>query len=77
MPCTHTRACTRAPSCSSFSLGYLDEYFHFRSPLNKLIGDKGEEDSQFEGIAYVPENNTFLLLQEVGGAGGQKGEGGA
>lgn len=39
--------------------------FHFRGPSNRLIRDKGEEDSQFEGIAYVPENDTFLLLKEA------------
>ncbi|GAB4821140.1 hypothetical protein N2152v2_008186 [Parachlorella kessleri] len=30
---------------------------------NKLIGEMGDE-SQFEGIAWVPQNKTFLLLQE-------------
>lgn len=35
-----------------------------RDPANQLIGD-WEPESQFEGIAYVPENDTFLLLQEV------------
>jgi hypothetical protein len=49
------------------SLGLLDDEFHFRGSQNRLIGEKGEEDSQFEGITYVPENNTFLLLQEVRG----------
>lgn len=54
---------------SSFSIGLLDDNFHFRGAQNKLIGDqfrdKSKEESQFEGIAYVPENDTFLLLQEV------------
>lgn len=50
---------------SSNSIGQLDETFAFRGPENKLIGDKGEEDSQFEGIAYVPENDTYLLLHEA------------
>lgn len=49
---------------SSMSLGYMDASFSFRGVGNKLIGEKGLEDSQYEGIAYVPENDTFLLLQE-------------
>ena len=44
--------------------------FHFRGAANRLIRDKGEEDSQFEGIAYMPENNTFLLLKEAVEHGG-------
>ena len=48
---------------SSMSLGYFDSYFHFRGESNKLIGDRLKE-SQYEGIAYVPENDTFLLLHE-------------
>lgn len=49
---------------NSHSIGSLDESFAFRSPDNMLIGEHGE-DSQFEGIAYVPENDTFLLLVEA------------
>lgn len=48
---------------SSMSLGYMDASFSFRGVGNRLIGEK-QEESQFEGIAYVPENDTFLLLQE-------------
>ena len=47
---------------SSMSLGMLDEKFQFREET--LIGEKGEEESQFEGIAHVPENDTWLLLAE-------------
>lgn len=46
---------------SSMSLGMLDERFQFRG--ERLIGEQGEE-SQFEGIAHVPENDTWLLLAE-------------
>ncbi|KAL6780677.1 hypothetical protein ACKKBF_B12200 [Auxenochlorella protothecoides x Auxenochlorella symbiontica] len=49
---------------SSYSIGYLDDRFQFRDPNNQLIGGKGQNDSQFEGIAYVPEDDTFLLLHE-------------
>lgn len=48
---------------SSMSLGYLDESFSFRGKGNRLIGE-WQAESQFEGIAYVPENDTFLLLHE-------------
>ncbi|KAI8111540.1 hypothetical protein M9435_004040 [Picochlorum sp. BPE23] len=48
---------------SSMSLGYTDDRFSFRGEHNTLIGDRVEE-SQFEGIAYVPENETWLLLHE-------------
>lgn len=41
---------------------------HCRDPENRLIGE-WEPESQFEGIAYVPENDTFLLLHEVLAAG--------
>lgn len=50
---------------NSMSLGLLDDGFHFRGDNNKLIGEEGDVDSEFEGIAYVPENDTFLLLQEA------------
>ncbi len=49
---------------SSMALGVLDDSFSFRGENNVLIGDVGPE-SQFEGIAYVPENDTFLLLHEA------------
>jgi hypothetical protein len=49
---------------SSFSIGRIDDTFAFRGAHNTLIGEKGEIDSQFEGIAYVPENGTWLLLAE-------------
>lgn len=50
---------------SSYSIGILeDEHFSFRSDANRLAGHKDQE-SQFEGIAYVPENDTFLLLHET------------
>lgn len=49
---------------SSMSLGFLDDRFSFRGTDNMLIGDFIKE-SQFEGLAYVPENDTFLLLHEV------------
>ena len=45
------------------AVGVLDDGFHFRGDQNKLLGEPGPE-SQFEGIAYVPENDTFLLLHE-------------
>lgn len=48
---------------SSMSLGYTDDRFSFRGEHNTLIGDRVEE-SQFEGMAHVPENNTWLLLHE-------------
>ena len=50
---------------SSFALGSLDDEFAFRGQYNTLIGEPGTLDSQFEGIAYVPENDTFLLLHEA------------
>ena len=50
--------------------------FHFRSPKNRLVRDKGQIDSQFEGIGYMPESETFLLLKEVGGWVGATGAGG-
>lgn len=49
---------------SSMALGMLDDSFSFRGEDNVLIGNPGPE-SQFEGIAYVPENDTFLLLHEA------------
>jgi hypothetical protein len=49
---------------SSMALGLLDDSFSFRGENNVLIGNPGPE-SQFEGIAYVPENDTFLLLHEA------------
>ncbi|KAI3426207.1 hypothetical protein D9Q98_008584 [Chlorella vulgaris] len=49
---------------NSLSIGYFDSRFQFRDPENKLVGDWGE-DSQFEGIAYAPETDTFLLLHEA------------
>jgi len=49
---------------SSMALGLLDDSFSFRGENNVLIGTPGPE-SQFEGIAYVPENDTFLLLHEA------------
>lgn len=49
---------------SSFSIGKLDDTFAFRGAHNALIGEKGEVDSQFEGIAYVPENDSWLFLAE-------------
>ncbi|RMZ52055.1 hypothetical protein APUTEX25_001249 [Auxenochlorella protothecoides] len=52
------------PEHGSYSIGYLDDRFQFRDPANQLIGGKGQNDSQFEGIAYVPEDDTFLLLHE-------------
>lgn len=48
---------------SSMSLGMLDEKFQFRGDGQRLIGERGQE-SQFEGIAHVPENDTWLLLAE-------------
>jgi len=45
------------------SLGYLDDSFSFRGKGNYLIGE-WQQESQYEGIAYVPENDTFLLLHE-------------
>ncbi|EFN56338.1 hypothetical protein CHLNCDRAFT_57598, partial [Chlorella variabilis] len=49
---------------NAMSVGFLDERFQFRDPQNKLIGD-WEPESQFEGIAYMPESDTFLLLHEA------------
>lgn len=49
---------------NSMALGHLDDRFRFRDPHNLLIGP-WEPESQFEGIAYVPENDTFLLLHEA------------
>lgn len=49
---------------SSMALGLLDDSFSFRGKDNILIGEPGPE-SQFEGIAYVPANDTFLLLHEA------------
>jgi hypothetical protein len=49
---------------SSHSIGSLDDSFAFRSEDNVLVGEQGEE-SQYEGIAYVPEDDTFLLLVEA------------
>lgn len=48
---------------SSMSLGMLDDRFQFRGDGEKLIGEQLAE-SQFEGIAHVPENDTWLLLAE-------------
>ncbi len=43
----------------------VEDGFAYPPPTgNVLAGEKGEE-SQFEGIAYVPANDTFLLLHEV------------
>jgi hypothetical protein len=53
---------------NSFALGRLDERFSFRGPDNALVGEMRGE-SQYEGIAYVPEKDTFLLLQEAAPAG--------
>lgn len=49
---------------SAMSLGLVTDSFSFRGKHHRLIGDPGPE-SQFEGIAYVPENDTFLLLHEA------------
>eukprot|EP00887_Chlorella_sp_A99_P005129 scaffold25.g5129.t1 len=57
---------------SSRAVGYLeDEHFVFRG--SRLIGDgehEGDDDSQFEGIAYNSDEGTFLLLQEAVEVGG-------
>lgn len=49
---------------SSMSIGLLDESFSFRGERNRLIGE-WQKESQYEGIAHVPENDTFLLLHEA------------
>ncbi|KAL4438157.1 hypothetical protein ABPG77_010518 [Micractinium sp. CCAP 211/92] len=49
---------------NAMSIGIMDDRFQFRDPENRLIGE-WEPESQFEGIAYVPENDTFLLLHEA------------
>jgi hypothetical protein len=47
------------------AVGVVLEALHFfPHSANMLAGDV-EKESQFEGIAYVPENDTFLLLHEV------------
>ena len=49
---------------SSMSLGMLgDSHFKFRGSENVLVGEQ-EQESQYEGIAYKPETDTFLLLHE-------------
>lgn len=49
---------------NSMAIGVLDDHFHFRDPDSFLVGP-WEPESQFEGISYVPENDTFLLLVEA------------
>ncbi|PSC67394.1 hypothetical protein C2E20_8907 [Micractinium conductrix] len=60
----HVRGEFYAVFDNAMSIGALDDRFQFRDPANVLIGD-WEPQSQFEGIAYVPENDTFLLLHEA------------
>ncbi|KAG2487158.1 hypothetical protein HYH03_014270 [Edaphochlamys debaryana] len=45
------------------SLGQIDLRFSFRGPENHLVGPVGDE-SQFEGISYDDESDTFFVLRE-------------
>ncbi len=46
------------------AVGIIGDRFQFRLPTNKLVGPLGE-DSQFEGVAMMPENGHVLLLHEA------------
>lgn len=45
------------------SLGVVNDKLEMMSETNLLAGEIGEE-SQFEGITYRPDTNTFLVIQE-------------
>mmetsp|Transcript_9063 Transcript_9063/g.27212 ORF Transcript_9063/g.27212 Transcript_9063/m.27212 type:complete len:271 (-) Transcript_9063:1160-1972(-) len=58
------------------TLPSLNERLQFKSNLSRLVRDetpqsswsgplRGPEDSQFEGITYVPKLNHFLVVQEL------------
>ncbi|KDD72075.1 hypothetical protein H632_c3903p0, partial [Helicosporidium sp. ATCC 50920] len=49
---------------NSYFIGKLECPLRLGAEGNVLLGDD-LPDSQFEGIAYVPETDTFLLLQET------------
>eukprot|EP00798_Chlamydomonas_sp_ICE-L_P032555 gene32555-17274_t len=49
------------------TVGRISLDFNFRSEDNILVPEKDEEEeeSQFEGIEYSPETDTFLIVTEV------------
>eukprot|EP00884_Botryococcus_braunii_P014697 jgi/Botrbrau1/23228/Bobra.0041s0070.2 len=47
------------------AVGVTPEELHRFTPSNALVGPIGEEDSDFEGIAYHHERDTIMVVQEA------------
>lgn len=53
-------------SVAQITLSCIPDQFNFREESNILVPeDKGEYESQFEGLQYSPSTDTFLAARET------------